>query len=552
MDAHLFRRFCDAVVPALEGARIEKIHAPDADVLTIVWYNNGLRRQLCWRFGRKEPLAFVLPEPATFGVTPTAQVMRLRKHCANQRVRACVAQWASRRLWLMFPPAQNAATGAEGQDITPGLCPWLCLDLREGPSLHFLDSDNVPEPDIVLWPEAAQLHAACETWRDWPVLSPALRRTLVQLEPPEQWALLADLHAGGGDVFCYRDSAGAIRAVSAWPLPLEHIRERNWQETGSDEPLEILAQAGRELVLARLARAADREVEARHSRERRKLLRLSQTLDGEQTRLEAMCARKTDALALQENIWQWPRDLKCPSVDVAEGGHGPARTIVLDGRFTVRENMARLFHTAERGTRGLTHLAERRAGLQRALRELDRSLGRTADQRAGAAAGRGNAAESAPHMHDGAQSGAQGDADAPVALPQLPKRVQGFVSSDGFVLLRGRDTRGNLAARKLAAPHDLWLHAANGPGAHVIIRKTFPGQEVPERTLDEAGCLAALKSWQQNAAKAEITYCEVRHVKPMRNAPAGTVRMDKVWASREVAVDAAVEERLLAKLPRLD
>ena len=146
----------------------------------------------------------------------------------------------------------------------------------------------------------------------------------------------------------------------------------------------------------------------------------------------------------------------------------------------------------------------------------------------------------------------QGDADIPVALPQLPKRVQGFVSSDGFVLLRGRDTRGNLAARKLAAPHDLWLHAANGPGAHVIIRKAFPGQEVPERTLDEAGCLAALKSWQQNAAKAEITYCEVRHVKPMRNAPAGTVRMDKVWASREVAVDAAVEERLLAKLPRLD
>ena len=37
----------------------------------------------------------------------------------------------------------------------------------------------------------------------------------------------------------------------------------------------------------------------------------------------------------------------------------------------------------------------------------------------------------------------------------LPKNVQMFISSDGFVLLRGRDSKGNLAARKLAAPHDI-------------------------------------------------------------------------------------------------
>ena len=130
-------------------------------------------------------------------------------------------------------------------------------------------------------------------------------------------------------------------------------------------------------------------------------------------------------------------------------------------------------------------------------------------------------------------------------LATLPKSVQLFVSSDGFALLRGRDAKGNLAVRKLAAPHDIWLHAENGPGSHVIIRRTHGGQDVPVSTLDEAGSLAASKSWQKDAARARIQYAEVRHVKPMRNAPAGTVRIDKVLASREVPVDATLEEKLL-------
>ena len=66
-----------------------------------------------------------------------------------------------------------------------------------------------------------------------------------------------------------------------------------------------------------------------------------------------------------------------------------------------------------------------------------------------------------------------------------------FRSSDGFLILRGRDTRGNGLALKLAAPHDYWIHTADGPSAHVIIRRDHAGQQVPERTLHEAGILAA-------------------------------------------------------------
>ncbi|MDR2054440.1 MAG: NFACT RNA binding domain-containing protein [Desulfovibrio sp.] len=121
----------------------------------------------------------------------------------------------------------------------------------------------------------------------------------------------------------------------------------------------------------------------------------------------------------------------------------------------------------------------------------------------------------------------------------MPKSVRAFVSDDGFVLLRGRDAEGNLAA-----PHDIWLHVENGPGAHVIIRRACAGQEVPERTLVQAGVLAACKSWAAEAGKAGVVYAEARHVKTLRAAPPGAVRIDRAYCSRRVAIDNTLEDRL--------
>ena len=79
----------------------------------------------------------------------------------------------------------------------------------------------------------------------------------------------------------------------------------------------------------------------------------------------------------------------------------------------------------------------------------------------------------------------------------------------------------------------------------MIIRLRHAGEQVPGRTLDEAGSLAACKSWLRGEERGLVTYCEVRHVKPMRGAAPGTMRMDKVLFTREVNVDASLEESLL-------
>ena len=550
---------------------MEKIQEPADGLLALMIYSGGRKRQLCLRFGRKDPFCFVTAQRISVGRAPSAPIMRLRKYAGGRRIAACVPQWSERRLWLLLGGGADAATrGAEDDASTAQpLLTWLLLDLREGPSLKFLA--DAPEEDQPTWPEPEQLAAALQDWRQWAVLTPALRRTLACLDEPEQWALLEDLRLGGGDLFCYGaaqpenahpDAAPApghalasaqahvdgddpglalprpVLGISAWPLPAalqqallgKDAEASRVQEFCGGNALALTELAGQDIVLSRLALDQARAAAQPLDRRVRKLTKLLDKLREEESRLGGMMACQADALALQGELWRWPADFRAASVCVEAGPHGPAREITLDLRRSVREEMARMFHTARRGQRGMEHLADRRAALEAELASLrqarhDSLLGATA----------GNAEES------GSGSRAPGSGMAAT----LPKNVQMFISSDGFVLLRGRDSKGNLAARKLAAPHDIWLHAENGPGSHVIIRRAHGGQEVPPRTLDEAGALAACKSWQRDAARARIQYAEVRHVKPMRNAPAGTVRIDKSLPSREVAVDIALEERLL-------
>lgn len=541
---------------------MEKIQEPADGLLALMIYSGGRKRQLCLRFGRKDPFCFVTGQRISVGRAPSAPVMRLRKYAGGRRIAACVPQWSERRLWLLLGGGADTANrvAEDAESPAPAQIPWLLLDLREGASLKFLDDANAPEEEQPPWPEPEQLAVALQDWRQWAVLTPALRRTLACLDEPEQWALLEDLRLGGGDLFCY--SAGSSHAanvpaqfgadsdapapamfrpvlgISAWPLPSalqQALLGKDAENSGVQEfcganALALTELAGQDIVLSRLALDQAREAAQPLDRRVRKLTKLLEKLQEEESRLLGMIACQADALALQAELWRWPSDFRAASVSVEEGPHGPAREIKLDLRRSVREEMARMFHTARRGQRGMEHLSDRRATLEAELAALrqarhDSLLGATA----------GHAEESA----SGRRSAGSGMAAT------LPKNVQMFISSDGFVLLRGRDSKGNLAARKLAAPHDIWLHAENGPGSHVIIRRAHGGQEVPPSTLDEAGALAACKSWQRDAARARIQYAEVRHVKPMRNAPAGTVRIDKSLPSREVAVDLALEEKLL-------
>jgi predicted ribosome quality control (RQC) complex YloA/Tae2 family protein len=348
-------------------------------------------------------------------------------------------------------------------------------------------------------------------------------------------ALLVDLEFGGGDVFLYERTQedGSTRCeVSAWPLPAAQLEAMGgtWTEQVFDDPLPALARAGEQMVYGRLAEDARQAAAKPFSAEAARLGKLLKKLDSEQERLSAMCAKQKDALLLQSQLYRFGAQDKLDSVTLY-GAEGEVE-LKLDKKLTVRENMMHMFHQAGRGRRGLEHLEARRAAVREQKERAEAAMLR------GAAALNGVGPAAAPKQEKGESRKAK-------ALPaDLPKQVQAFRSSEGFLLLRGRDTKGNGLALKMAASYDYWLHTADGPSAHVIIRRDHAAQEVPERTLHEAGILAALKSWQKDQSSANIQYSQAKFIHPMKKAAPGMVRIDRSEGSFRVKVEADLEERL--------
>ncbi len=100
-----------------------------------------------------------------------------------------------------------------------------------------------------------------------------------------------------------------------------------------------------------------------------------------------------------------------------------------------------------------------------------------------------------------------------------------YRSSDGYEILVGRADRDNdNLTLRVARSFDLWFHAADYPGSHVILRNP-KRQPVPPRSIAEAAQLAAKFSQAKDLPKAAVNYCEKKFVtKPKGFAP-GQVRL---------------------------
>lgn len=97
-----------------------------------------------------------------------------------------------------------------------------------------------------------------------------------------------------------------------------------------------------------------------------------------------------------------------------------------------------------------------------------------------------------------------------------------YISSDGYHMYVGKN---NLQNEELtfhfAVGNDWWFHAKGAPGSHVIVKTN--GDELPDRTFEEAGRLAAHYSKNSGAEKVEIDYVEKKHVKKPNGSKPGFV-----------------------------
>lgn len=98
-----------------------------------------------------------------------------------------------------------------------------------------------------------------------------------------------------------------------------------------------------------------------------------------------------------------------------------------------------------------------------------------------------------------------------------------YISSDGFHMYVGKNNYQNEELTfKVADGGDMWFHAKQIPGSHVIV-KTQGQQELPDRTYEEAARLAAYYSSSQTAAKVEVDYTRRSNLKKVPKGAPGFV-----------------------------
>ncbi len=210
---------------------------------------------------------------------------------------------------------------------------------------------------------------------------------------------------------------------------------------------------------------------------------------------------------------------------------GGTMAIELDPALSPVENAEALYDRARKRERAAARLPARvrdaeaeRERLESLLESLD---GGTADPSEVARW----TAEVRPSEGDGAEDS-----------ERLPYRS--FRSSGGLEIRVGRSGRGNDELTfHHSSPDDIWLHARDMAGAHVILRWSDRQQNPPRRDLVEAAILAAVNSKGRTSGTVPVDWTRRKHVRSPRNAPPGAVIPDRV-STLFVEPDPDVEERL--------
>lgn len=110
----------------------------------------------------------------------------------------------------------------------------------------------------------------------------------------------------------------------------------------------------------------------------------------------------------------------------------------------------------------------------------------------------------------------------PEKKQKITSRPFHYRSSDGYDIYVGKNNLQNDELTfQFASGGDWWFHAKGCAGSHVIVKTN--GDELPDRTFEEAAKLAAYYSKARDAGKAEIDYIQKKHIKKLNGSKPGFV-----------------------------
>jgi predicted ribosome quality control (RQC) complex YloA/Tae2 family protein len=120
----------------------------------------------------------------------------------------------------------------------------------------------------------------------------------------------------------------------------------------------------------------------------------------------------------------------------------------------------------------------------------------------------------------------------PSRTGQSTPYFQAIRTSLGDEVLFGTNNKQNdYLTNRVAKPDDLWFHAKDVPGAHVILRNRG---DVQQQSIKEAAAIAAAYSKARHSTKVLVDYTHVKHVRKPPGSRPGMVIYDH---HRTIAVD---------------
>ena len=249
----------------------------------------------------------------------------------------------------------------------------------------------------------------------------------------------------------------------------------------------------------------EREEEKRRKLEekRNKILSAINIVKEDIKKHEENLAKFTDfAALLKANLWKFDSSEHKNSILVSDFENNE-KEVTLDPAKTLLQNMERFFANIKKAKNGIENSGKRLAALSEELEKIS-----SADE-----------------------------------LPEEPKSVfkqkkkqnehipyHEFHAANGRVFLVGKEEKDNDELTfKVALPHDIWFHAKDYHGSHVIMRMK-KGEEPKRQDILTACALAILYSKAKKGRCGEVWYTARKNVTKRKGMAAGLVNFKNAKA----------------------
>lgn len=537
---------------ALVGGRIQQVLLPTPLSIALEIYAGGRRHYLFASADPRSARIHLLDTKPTRGPeTPSPLVLLLRKYVRNGMIKGAEQPALERSVVLSIlkrPPPRKDERDEDDTDIE--LCSELVIELLGQRANIILVDDN----NLIL--DAVKRVPGDERRRSLmprePYIAPP--RPPMQRDPRQATARDIAALATGTERDLVKAIVGAFAGVSPQQAREVIVRALGQpvEAVAQDLPWDTFADALRALWTERapsVAYEADRPIAfAPYHMQQYPDVRAAtsisaaletyyaatQTITAHAQRRDALRSRLEDVrerwqhqhdalsreLAKAESLdrLRWEGEMIFGFLHAIEPGQRElvveGDTIKLDPDKTPVENAQARFREYDKAKGALAGVPERVAQTDAQLAYLDDTLAllQFADSYESIAAIEREVSEQGLLHVDGNKKVPRGPRAQPLRL----------LSGDGMVIYVGRSAGQNDDVTfRIAQPNDLWLHARDMPGAHVVIKADRP---VPDRTLAEVAGLAAYFSAGRNATTVDVVVTERRNVRKVAGGPPGLVR----------------------------